>query len=212
MILNGVNLEDRLRERLVPPDRLDVFLGGFDNQAMLARTGAAPGPITYSAVLVPLVRRSEGWTMLLTQRADETPTHAGHVAFPGGRVQPEDRDVIATALREAEEETGISRALFTPVGVYDPFVTRNHFRITPVVALINPSFSVNADPREVADIFETPLSYLFDAANYRHREQHYEDETFFVRTIEHDGRNIWGVTAILIEMLLHRLFADAIMS
>ncbi|HUG24851.1 CoA pyrophosphatase [Piscinibacter sp.] len=121
---------------------------------------------THASVLVPLVQRDEV-TVLLTQRTDHLTDHPGQISFPGGRAEPHDADAIATALREAEEEVGLHARHIEVLGSLPTYTTGTGFIVTPVVALIQPPFSVDADPFEVAEVFEVPLSFLMSPANHR---------------------------------------------
>jgi len=136
----------------------DATLSGGDVGAVTTRP---------AAVLMPVVLRESGPTMLLTQRTNDMPSHAGQVAFPGGRVQPEDLDAIDTALRETEEEIGLARGHVDVIGTLDRYVTGTGFLITPVVGLVRPPFVITPDPREVADVFEVPLQFLMTPANHQ---------------------------------------------
>jgi len=121
---------------------------------------------THASVLVPLVQRDEV-TVLLTQRTDHLNDHPGQISFPGGRAEPEDADAIATALREAEEEIGLHARHIEVLGSLPTYTTGTGFIVTPVVALIEPPFTVAADPFEVAEVFEVPLAFLMSPANHR---------------------------------------------
>ena len=122
---------------------------------------------THASVLVPLVKR-EGLTVLLTQRTDHLTDHPGQISFPGGRVEHDDADATATALREAREEIGLHASHVDVLGVLPTYTTGTGFIVTPVVALVEPGFTVTADPFEVAEVFEVPLSFLMTPANHRH--------------------------------------------
>jgi 8-oxo-dGTP pyrophosphatase MutT (NUDIX family) len=209
MIIDYDDLEERLRTRLVPPADLAKFVDEFDDADALARQGRAPGSAKPAAVLMLIVRRPEGWTMMLTERAQHVPTHAGDIVFPGGHPNGDDEGPIDTALREAEEETGVPRRLMRPVGGYEPFVTQEGYRITPVVGCIDPGFEARPDPREVAAVFEVPLAFLLDPANHLRLEQQINGQRFVTDTIQHDGWNIWGVPAIFIRLLYERLYGAA---
>lgn len=153
------------------------------------------GELTPAAVLVPLVERPEGMTILLTQRTDHLHDHAGQISFPGGRLDEGDDGPIACALRETEEEVGIPPERIEVVGLLDDYVTGTGYRVSPVVALLRPGFPVAPDPFEVADVFEVPLAFILDPANHelqsriwRGRERH-----FYV--MPYEDRYIWGATA-----------------
>ncbi|HEX5634665.1 MAG TPA: CoA pyrophosphatase [Gemmatimonadales bacterium] len=121
---------------------------------------------THASVLVPLVQRDEV-TVLLTQRTDHLTDHPGQISFPGGRAEPGDADAIATALREAEEEVGLHARHIEVLGSLPTYTTGTGFVVTPVVALIQPPFTVQPDPREVAEVFEVPLGFLMAPTNHR---------------------------------------------
>lgn len=127
-------------------------------------SGAAP---RRAAVLVPLVARTGGLTVLLTERTAQLRTHAGQVAFPGGQADPQDRDLIATALREAGEEIALPHSAAQVLGLLPPYVTSSRYDVTPVVALIDPGFTPQPNPGEVAHVFEVPLSFLMNPAHHR---------------------------------------------
>jgi 8-oxo-dGTP pyrophosphatase MutT (NUDIX family) len=171
----------------------------------------APEPIVESrlregdprlaAVLMPLVVRAEGLTVLLTQRADHLNDHAGQVSFPGGRQEPYDADATATALREAQEEVALDPARVEILGSLPDYLTGTGFRVTPVVGLVHPPFTVEADTLEVAEIFEVPLSFLMDPACHEVRVFRWEggERRFFAMPYpraESEGHHfIWGATA-----------------
>ena len=163
-----------------------------------------PDDTREAAVLVAITDRPEPGLLFIV-RPDAMRLHPGQVAFPGGKVDPDDRDPAHTALREAWEELAIDPAMVELCGLADPYRTITNYRVTPVVGVIPPDLSIKPDPREVADWFEAPLAFVLDPANH-HRE-----------TIEVDGRqrcytrigwqdrNIWGATAAMIVNLGRRL-------
>jgi 8-oxo-dGTP pyrophosphatase MutT (NUDIX family) len=148
-----------------------------------------------AAVLVPLVDRPEGMSVLLTRRTDHLSAHAGQIAFPGGRLEPEDRDAAAAALRETEEEVGLRRDRVTLIGRLDTYVTGTGFEITPLVGIVSLPFSLTIDPFEVADVFEVPLSFVLDPGNHRRTERLFEEHRRVFFVLPYEGRNIWGATA-----------------
>lgn len=153
------------------------------------------GPLTQAAVLVPLVDRSQGLTILLTRRTDHLQAHAGQISFPGGRCEPGDCDPVETALREAEEEIGLSRSLVTPIGRLDTYVTRTGFEVTPIVALVAPPPVLIPDPHEVAEVFEVPLDFILDPASRQRHSRIYSGATRYFYVFPWRDYYIWGATA-----------------
>lgn len=148
-----------------------------------------------AAVLVPLIDRAEGLSVLLTQRTAHLSAHAGQIAFPGGRVEDSDADAVAAALRETEEEVGLPRHHVTVIGRLDTYVTGTGFEITPVVGIVHAPFPLTIDPFEVAEAFEVPLSFIVDPSNHRRTTREFENRTRVFFVLPFEGRNIWGATA-----------------
>jgi 8-oxo-dGTP pyrophosphatase MutT (NUDIX family) len=121
----------------------------------------------HASVLVPLVVRGDETTVLLTQRAEHLSDHPGQISFPGGRAEPDDLTAIATALREAEEEIGLTPDFVQVLGTLPHYTTVTGYIVTPVVALVQPGFSLRVDASEVAAVFEVPLAYLMTPAHHR---------------------------------------------
>ena len=166
-------------------------------------SGVVPAPETWrpAAVLVPLVRRGPGMTVLLTQRTDDMPSHAGQIAFPGGRRQAEDVDAVATALRETEEEVGLARRFVDVVGPVDLYRTGTGYEITPIVGIVEPGFTARADPREVADVFEVPLAHFLDERNHRIDSRVWQGRERRYYAMPYGERYIWGATAGMLKNL-----------
>lgn len=161
--------------------------------------------VTEAAVLVPLINRDAGVQVLLTQRTEHLRDHAGQISFPGGRVEPGDADREATALREMTEEIGLTADCVTLLGRLPGYEIPSGFRITPVVGWIEPPFTVVPDIFEVADIFEAPLEYFLDPANYQRREYHFRGRHRHYLAIPYAGRYIWGATAGMLYSLYRML-------
>ncbi len=159
------------------------------------------GEPTLAAVLVPLVNRADGLTVLLTQRSADLPDHAGQISFPGGRVEPTDPDLGSAALREAEEEVGLPRERVTLLGTLATYETVTGFRVTPVVGWVEPPFTVRPDPVEVADVFEVPLAFLLEASNQQRHFRMMGDRRRDFYAIPYGDRYIWGATAAMLLIL-----------
>ena len=162
---------------------------------------ASPKP---AAVLVPIVDRDEGLTVLLTQRSAQLKNHAGQISFPGGRIEASDDGPGFAALRETEEEVGLSRDFIQIAGYLDPHVVLTGFWITPVVGFVRPGFTLKLDSREVDSVFEVPLTHLLDEANHLWRERRIGDRSVQVYDIPFGSHRIWGATAGIL-MALYRL-------
>ncbi|MGH6932787.1 MAG: CoA pyrophosphatase [Dongiaceae bacterium] len=152
-------------------------------------------PLTKAAVLVPLVERRDRLTVMLTRRTDHLQDHAGQVSFPGGRLEADDADAAAAALREAEEEVGLPRHHVSVIGRLDTYVTRTGFEVAPVVALVDPPGAFTPDPFEVAEVFEMPLDVVIDPANYRRQSRVYGGRERFFWVLPWQNYSIWGATA-----------------
>lgn len=169
-----------------------------------------PGTLRPAAVLVPIVVRDPGLTVILTQRASHLRDHSGQVSFPGGRVSPEDRSPEDTALREAEEEIGLARARVELLGRLPEYRTRTGFRVTPVVSLVAPPFELRPDANEVEDVFEVPFAFLMDPVNHQRHSRDFQGQTrWFYAMPWNDAaagfeRYIWGATAgMLVNLYRH---------
>jgi 8-oxo-dGTP pyrophosphatase MutT (NUDIX family) len=167
-------------------------------------------PLTMAAVLVPLVERDEGLTVLLTKRSDGLRNHSGQIALPGGRRDPGE-SLWQTALREAEEEIGLDRGFVDLIGLSSPYRTGTNYLVTPVVGFVRPGFTLTPNPGEVADIFETPFGFLMDPGNYEQHEWKSPEgllRRFYATT--HEDRYIWGATAGMLRALYERLYGAAV--
>ncbi|MGB0682053.1 MAG: CoA pyrophosphatase [Magnetovibrionaceae bacterium] len=158
-------------------------------------------PLRGAAVLVPIVDRSSGLTVLFTRRTDHLHHHAGQISFPGGRVEDADRSAIDTALRETEEECGLDRERIEILGQLDDYVTRTGFRVTPVVGLVATPFDLSPDSFEVAEVFEVPLAFLLDPANHQRAHRLVAGEKRYFHAMPYQDYYIWGATAGMLKSL-----------
>jgi 8-oxo-dGTP pyrophosphatase MutT (NUDIX family) len=156
-----------------------------------------------AAVLVAITDRTEPG-VLLTVRREHLRTHAGQVSFPGGRIDPGE-DAIGAALREAQEEIGLSPGSVEIWGVADPYRTVTGYSVTPVLGLVPPDLSLSLHEHEVADWFEAPLSFLLDPANQQRMRAEFQGKTRHYYQIDWQGRRIWGATAAMLVNLTRRL-------
>lgn len=155
-------------------------------------------PLVPAAVLVPLIDRPDGLTVMLTQRTDHLVKHAGQISFPGGRLEPGDISPAAAALREAEEEVGLPASQVDIVGRLDDYVTGTGFLIAPVVGLVHVPYDVKLDPYEVADLFEVPLSFFLDPANHQRHSRMFNGAERHYTAMPYGERYIWGATASML--------------
>ncbi len=210
----GAGLPPIDRDRMTPSGMRDRFARTLEwtTEPVEVRLQDGVDPRS-AAVLVPLVVRDTGLTVLLTQRADHLNDHAGQISFPGGRREPFDRDATATALREAKEEIGLAAERVEILGALPDFLTGTGFCVSPVVGLVHPPFTVQADTFEVAEIFEVPLAFLMNPANHEVRVFRWDggERRFFAmpypRGDAHGHYFIWGATAGMLRNLYRFLAA-----
>jgi len=179
--------------------------GDWDLNPELMADFAVMPPPRPAAVLVPVVAHEE-LTVLLTLRTDTLPTHAGQIAFPGGKLEAGENAVDA-ALRESEEEISLERAHVDVIGFLDSYRTGTGFMVVPVVAIIRPGFVLRNDTTEVAETFEVPLRFLMDEANHQKHAREWRGRQRFYYAMPYGGRYIWGATAAIIKNMHERLFA-----
>lgn len=205
------NFFDRARARLsleVPRGLTDPSVegarGDLDlNPEIWVRAGVkAERP---AAVLVPIIDRSEP-TVLLTLRTAELASHAGQVAFPGGKIDPADESPVAAAMREAREETGLAPTLIEPIGYLDLYLTFSGFRILPTVARVKPDFTLVPNPKEVTEVFEVPLKFLMTPANHERKTRDWNGFARDYYAIPYQNRYIWGITAGILRNLYERVY------
>ena len=160
-----------------------------------------------AAVLIPIILRANEPTLLLTQRTDHLSSHAGQVAFPGGRIDGGDADAVDAALREAEEETGLARIYVEPLGFLDTYMTVTAYHVVPVVALVKPGFTITPQANEVSAVFEVPLRFLMTPANHEKHSREWQGRLRYYYAMPYENRYIWGATAGMIRNLYDRLYA-----
>ncbi|MFI4940477.1 MAG: CoA pyrophosphatase [Burkholderiales bacterium] len=211
-----IPVESLADETAIPPERLTAswLRTRFANppewtaeqpDEHLLRVSVA---LTQAAVLLPVVVREQGLNLLFTLRSEHLTDHGGQVSFPGGRWEESDASATATALRETEEEVGLDRHHIEVLGSLPDYLTGTGYRVTPVVALVQPPFNTHADPTEVAEIFEVPLSFLMDGAHHQRRAAEFPrgvHRTFYA--MPYDRFFIWGATAGMLRNLFHFLRA-----
>ena len=204
---------DRARERLtldVPPALSDLSAparrGDLDlDPATWERAGVKA--TRKAAVLVPVVDRAEP-TMILTVRTHDLTSHAGQIAFPGGKIDPHDASPVAAALREAHEEIGLVPACVEPLGYLDLYLTFSGFRILPTVARVRPDYVMTLNPHEVVEAFEVPLAFLMEPHNHQRHSRDWKGIIRQYYAIPFEDRYIWGVTAGILRNLYERLYGE----
>lgn len=184
---------DWLRQRLAGPRQLQAV-----------NEDAVPARLTSAAVLVPVIDRPEGLTVLFTQRTAHLNDHAGQVSFPGGRCEVTDASPVFTALRETEEEIGLDPGSVEILGILPEYRTGTGFSVTPVVGLVHPPLDLDLDSFEVAEVFETPLVFLLDPANHQRHSMEIGGVLRHYYAMPYEGYFIWGATAGML-VSLHRL-------
>lgn len=188
--------------------RLDF--AGLESEGDLTRHGSevgAPASLRDAAVLIGVVPRASGLNVILTRRPDHLGSHPGQVAFPGGRIDPGDQGPVEAALREAEEEIGLSPSLAEVRGVLEPFATGSGFKIYPVVGFVDSTFSPKINVEEVAEAFEVPFAFLMDPSNHGQKTGEFRGRVRHYYEMPYGGQRIWGVTAHMIVKLYCRLYA-----
>jgi 8-oxo-dGTP pyrophosphatase MutT (NUDIX family) len=202
---------DRARARL----RFDIPAGLTDARAVPASGDhgtdrmlqilAREQPIRPAAVLIPVVDHPQP-TVLLTQRAEHLNDHAGQISFPGGKIEATDASPLDAALREADEEVGLSREFVEPIGYLDLYGTSFGFRILPMLARVRPGFKLTISQAEVDDVFEVPLAFLMDSANHQVHSKEFRGIERSYYAMPFGDRYIWGATAGILRVLYERIY------
>jgi len=200
--VNHTEMRDWIRRCLHSTHPIDAITGDH----AVAGIAAEERSLMPAAVLVPLVERLSGYTVLLTQRTAHLEHHAGQISFPGGRAEAEDAGPVDTALREAEEEIGLKRQhIFEIAGFLDLYQTVTGFLVTPVVGFVAPPFELTLDGFEVAEAFEVPLDFILDPKNHEQRGMMYKGQQRRYYVIPYENRFIWGATAAMLVSFARRL-------
>jgi 8-oxo-dGTP pyrophosphatase MutT (NUDIX family) len=199
LLLDVAGLKERLKGT---PPAFSVYGDDGAGRAELAHTAAS--------VLVPIVDRASGLSVIFTKRTTHLKAHSGQVSFPGGRAEPEDPTPEFTALREAQEEIGLAMESVEVLARLPDYHTRTGFRVTPVVGLLTPPLALVPDPREVEEVFEVPLEVLLDPKNHQLESREIQGRTVGYYVIRHGERAIWGATAGMVVNLYRQLAAAQI--
>lgn len=194
-------IEERLKDSRAAPDPTTAVPAGFSEKDIESIRAYFPAAPIAAAVLVPIVDHESGLTVLLTQRASTLKNHAGQISFPGGRIEPTDLNPLEAALRETEEEIGVTREYITFAGYLEPQLVLSGYWVTPVVGFVQPGFELRLDHHEVETAFEVPLRHILDPINHRSRSRELGAVTVQVYDIPYENHNIWGATAGMLTSL-----------
>ena len=197
---------ERARARLATEARDDDRTAGGDHRVDPGMPSPERAAARDAAVLISVVRRAGEATVLLTQRTDHLSTHAGQIAFPGGRIDAEDASPLAAALREADEEIGLKASAIAPVGHLHPYYSGTGYRIVPVVAMIEPEFELVLNDYEVKEAFEVPLGFLMNPANHQRHSRMWRGAWRTFYAMPFGERYIWGVTAGILRNLFEEVY------
>jgi 8-oxo-dGTP pyrophosphatase MutT (NUDIX family) len=210
-VVSAAEFYDRVRARLnfdVPQGLVDPNIipeSGDPGTDKMLEIIAREQPVRPAAVLIPVVDHQEP-TVLLTQRSPNLSEHAGQIAFPGGKID-DGETALAAALREAQEEIGLEPRFVEPLGWLDPYLTGTGYRIMPLVAVVDPAFTLTINPHEVEDVFEAPLSFLMDGANHQRQSREWQGKLRHFYAMPYGERYIWGATAGILRNLFERLYS-----
>ena len=202
--LSASEIRRRLAGRKLGDERGDLHVArslGTLEEFPRPKAGGVP-----AAVLIPLVVRADGISVLLTRRTAHLDHHAGQISFPGGRVEDSDTDEVAAALRETQEEIGLDPRHIEVLGRLESYVTITNFVVVPVVALVHPPFDLKPDPFEVDEVFEVPFAFVLDPANHqRHFREGPDGSKRYFYALPYGPHYIWGATAAMLVNLAEAL-------
>ena len=206
------NWSDRLRTRLAESEAQDKIrdavreTGDHILNPDLGPYAKWDGPPRDAAVLIGLMERADGPNVVLTQRTGHLNAHAGQVAFPGGKIDPTDSGPVEAALREADEEIGLSPKAVEPIGHLVPYLTGSGYRVVPIIGLIRTETAFRPNPDEVEDVFEVPLNFLMNPANHQKLSREWQGKRRYFYAMPFGDRYIWGVTAGIIRSLYDTVY------
>ena len=201
-------IERRLASARSEADARSRILANVDGPVSPAMLELLDQPSREAAVLLPLIERPGGWTVLFTERAGHLEHHPGQVSFPGGRIDGEHEDAVGSALREAWEEVRLPPREVEVAGELPPHITGTGFTITPVVGFVAGHFRPRPDPAEVAAVFEVPLDFILTPGNVRVARRERLGTRFRVYELDYGGRLIWGATATMLATFMDLLLHD----
>ncbi len=201
-------LRERLAGTRLPSDPTDVTMPPGSEQWPADMRKALTESLQPAGVLIPVIERETGLSVLLTQRAAELKHHAGQISFPGGRMEAQDSDIQATALRETHEEIGIPPDNVSVIGYLDPMPTVTGYAVTPIIGVIESPDTLDIDHKEVEHAFEVPLAFLLDRRNARAAERDFRGRKVAIIEFLYEQYRIWGATAYMLVMLREKIIKN----
>lgn len=205
----GEKLISLLQSRLYAPEiTSSLVFHGLEHKGGARIDQEVPHNHKKAAVLVPIIKRGDGFKIILTKRAGSLRKHSGQNSFPGGLMDLDDANLITTALRETHEEIGIKPHEIEVIGCGDIYFTRTDYAIKPIIGLVSSSAEILINPSEVDEVFEVPIEVIFNPNSFELRDYHIRGQTFHIYTINYGKYQIWGITCAIIRMLCNRIFDD----
>jgi len=206
--LSAARIRQRLANTRLPADPLKVVLPSELPRWPAPLQRKLTSNLKPAGVLIPIIERADQLSVLLTRRAANLKHHASQISFPGGRMEPGDADIEATALRETEEEVGIAPRQVEIAGYLEPSATVTGYAVTAVVGLLQSDFELIIDRSEVEAVFEVPLSFLMERGNQEHSERKFEGVMVPIVEFNYQQWRIWGATASILMVLRNKLIKD----